>query len=250
MMRGGGIWRRIAVGGVALGVMAVSAANGAGMAAERGGATAGTSNQGRFLPGTGLARSGAFLKNARLARSGDYRPRALPRGDYRAGAIRRHSGDFKPGSRFARGRWGLPMSLRLPVDGARLVSGFGRRRDPILGITAMHRGIDLAAPAGTPVHAAADGVVTRAGRAGAYGNRIRIRHDATHSTIYAHLRDIAPGIRPGRLVRRGAIIGTVGTTGRSTGPHLHFELLRGGVRIDPRRWQAARQASAAPPRLR
>lgn len=250
MMAGGGIWRRIAMAGAVLGVIAAGAAPGAGEAADHVRKIRGTIAQGRFLPGTGLAQSGAFLKGTRLARSGDYRAHVLPRGDYRAGAIRRHSGEFKPGSRFARDRRALAGGLRMPVDGARLVSGFGRRRDPILGIMAMHDGIDLAAPAGTPVHAAADGVVTRAGWAGTYGNRVRIRHDASDSTIYAHLRDIAPGIRPGRLVRRGAIIGTVGTTGRSTGPHLHFEVLRNGVRIDPRRWHALRKAAAAPPRLR
>lgn len=250
MMANSGNMQRIATIGAVLGLIAASAAPGVGEAADLVGATAGTNAPGTTARGRILARSGAFLKSARLARSGDYRARVLPRGNYRAGAIRRHSGEFKPGSRFARRLGALPASLRLMVDGARLVSGFGPRRDPILGIMAMHRGVDLAAPAGTPVRAAADGVVARAGRSGAYGNRIRIRHDAMLTTIYAHLRGFAPGIRPGKLVRRGAIIGTVGTTGRSTGPHLHFELLRGGVRIDPRRWHTVRKASAIPRGLR
>jgi murein DD-endopeptidase MepM/ murein hydrolase activator NlpD len=125
--------------------------------------------------------------------------------------------------------------MRTPVDGARLSSRFGRRRHPILRYTKMHRGIDFAAPRGTPIMAAGRGVVTMAGRRGSFGNYVRIRHNATYSTAYAHMKKIARGIRRGRRVRQGQIIGYVGTTGRSTGPHLHYEILRNNRQINPLR---------------
>lgn len=121
--------------------------------------------------------------------------------------------------------------LRTPIDGARLSSGYGRRRHPILGYTKMHRGVDFAAPPGTPIYAAGDGRVETAGRNGAYGNYVRIRHNARYTTAYAHMKRIAT--RRGRRVRQGQVIGTVGSTGRSTGPHLHYEILIGGRRTNP-----------------
>lgn len=124
--------------------------------------------------------------------------------------------------------------LRTPVDGARLSSPFGHRLHPILGFSKMHKGVDFAAPSGTPVMAAGDGVVVRASFYGAYGNYILIRHNAGYHTAYAHLRGYAPGIRSGTKVRQGQKIGYVGTTGRSTGPHLHFELLKAGQQINPK----------------
>ena len=123
--------------------------------------------------------------------------------------------------------------MRTPIDGARLSSRYGRRRHPILGYTKMHRGIDFAAPRGTPIMAAGNGVVTMAGRNGSFGNYVRIRHNATYSTAYAHMKSIARGLRRGRRVRQGQIIGFVGTTGRSTGPHLHYEILRNNRHINP-----------------
>ena len=123
--------------------------------------------------------------------------------------------------------------MRTPVDGARLSSRFGRRRHPILGYTKMHRGIDFAAPRGTPIMAAGRGVITAAGRRGSFGNYVRIRHNTTYSTAYAHMKGIAPGIRRGRRVRQAQIIGYVGSTGRSTGPHLHYEIFRNNRRINP-----------------
>jgi murein DD-endopeptidase MepM/ murein hydrolase activator NlpD len=123
--------------------------------------------------------------------------------------------------------------LRTPVDGARLSSAFGPRRHPVLGYTRMHKGVDFAAPAGTPVIAAGDGTVVFAGRNRGYGNYVRLRHDDEHGTAYAHLSRIAPGIKPGRKVRQGELIGRVGSTGLSTGPHLHYEVLRGDEPIDP-----------------
>jgi murein DD-endopeptidase MepM/ murein hydrolase activator NlpD len=124
--------------------------------------------------------------------------------------------------------------LRTPVDGARLSSTFGRRRHPVLGYTRMHKGIDFAAPAGTPVLAAADGVVEFAGTNKGYGRYVRLRHDGTgYGTAYAHLSRIAPGLGRGRRVRQGEEIGRVGSTGLATGPHLHYEVLKGGAQVDP-----------------
>jgi murein DD-endopeptidase MepM/ murein hydrolase activator NlpD len=125
--------------------------------------------------------------------------------------------------------------LRTPIDGARLSSGFGMRRHPILGYTLMHKGVDFAAPRGTPIYAAGEGKVDIAKRHGGYGKYVRIRHTGEYSTAYAHLSGFAKGITPGRRVRQGQVIGYVGTTGRSTGPHLHFEVLRNGAQINPLR---------------
>ena len=121
--------------------------------------------------------------------------------------------------------------MRTPIDGARLSSGFGQRRHPVLGYTKMHRGVDFAAPRGNPIYAAGSGRVETAGRNGAYGNYVRIRHNARYATAYAHMKRIAT--RRGRRVRQGQVIGYVGTTGRSTGPHLHYEILLGGRRTNP-----------------
>ena len=125
--------------------------------------------------------------------------------------------------------------LRTPMDGARLSSGFGMRRHPILGYTLMHKGVDFAAPRGTPIYAAGEGKVEIAKRNGGYGKYVRIRHTGEYSTAYAHLSGFAKGIAPGRRVRQGQVIGYVGTTGRSTGPHLHYEVLRSGAQINPLR---------------
>jgi len=123
--------------------------------------------------------------------------------------------------------------MRTPIDGARLSSRFGMRKHPILGYTRMHRGTDFAAPKGTPIYAAGDGTVRIAGRKGAYGKYVRIRHNSTYHTAYAHMSRIAKGMRSGTRVRQGQIIGYVGTTGRSTGPHLHYEVLVDGKQINP-----------------
>lgn len=123
--------------------------------------------------------------------------------------------------------------LRTPIDGARISSGYGMRRHPVLGYSKMHKGLDFAAPTGTPILAAGDGVVDKIGRAGSYGNYIRLRHDGKYSTAYAHLSRFAKGLKPGSRVRQGQTIGYVGTTGRSTGPHLHYEILAGGAQVNP-----------------
>jgi murein DD-endopeptidase MepM/ murein hydrolase activator NlpD len=135
--------------------------------------------------------------------------------------------------------------MRTPIDGARLSSGFGMRRHPILGYTLMHKGVDFAAPTGTPIYAAGDGRVEVAKRNGGYGKYVRIRHTGEYSTAYAHMSRFAKGIAPGRRVRQGQVIGYIGTTGRSTGPHLHYEVLRDNAQINPLKIkQAANQQLA------
>jgi len=123
--------------------------------------------------------------------------------------------------------------MRTPINGARLSSGFGMRRHPILGYSRMHRGTDFAAPTGTPILAAGDGTVVRAGPFGAFGNYVRVRHANGYETAYAHMSRFARGMRAGARVRQGQVIGYVGSTGRSTGPHLHYEVLRRGQQINP-----------------
>jgi murein DD-endopeptidase MepM/ murein hydrolase activator NlpD len=129
--------------------------------------------------------------------------------------------------------------LRTPVDGARISSAFGIRKHPILGYSKLHRGVDFAAPSGTPIYAAGDGTVERAGRFGSYGRYVRIKHSSLYGTAYAHLSRIAKGIQAGAKVKQGQIIGTVGSTGRSTGPHLHYEVLVNGKQVDPRKVKVA-----------
>ena len=126
---------------------------------------------------------------------------------------------------------GPPAAFALPVHG-RVSSGFGPRVDPLHGAGGYHTGLDLAAPTGTPVVAAAAGTVVRAGDAGGYGQLIVLRHADGSETRYAHLSAI--GVEVGAQVARGQAIGAVGSTGRSTGPHLHFELRRDGHAVDPR----------------
>ncbi len=123
--------------------------------------------------------------------------------------------------------------LRTPIDGARITSRFGKRHHPVLGYSKMHKGLDFGAPTGTPVMAAGAGVVEKAGWWGAYGNYIRIRHNKEYATAYAHLSRVAKGIRAGMKVKQSQIIGYVGTTGRSTGPHLHYEVIQFNKQVNP-----------------
>jgi murein DD-endopeptidase MepM/ murein hydrolase activator NlpD len=118
--------------------------------------------------------------------------------------------------------------MKTPINGARLSSGFGNRRHPILGYTKLHKGTDFAAPRGTPIYAAGNGVVERAGPWSTFGNYVRIQHANGYQTAYAHLNGFAKGVRKGSHVRQGEIIGYVGTTGQSTGPHLHYEVYING----------------------
>jgi murein DD-endopeptidase MepM/ murein hydrolase activator NlpD len=123
--------------------------------------------------------------------------------------------------------------LKTPIDGARLTSGFGLRLHPILGYTAMHRGVDFGAAEGTPIMAAGDGVVERAGADPGYGNLVLLRHNGTYETAYAHMSRFAAATRPGARVRQGQIIGYVGATGRATGPHLHYEVRINNAQVNP-----------------
>ncbi len=127
------------------------------------------------------------------------------------------------------GRSAARSLLKTPVSGARLTSGFGMRVHPLLAYSKMHTGVDFGAPSGTPIHAAGDGIIEQAGRESGYGNVIEIQHNKSYKTMYAHMRSFAAGIRAGVRVNQGQVIGYVGTTGRSTGPHLHYE-----VRINDR----------------
>jgi murein DD-endopeptidase MepM/ murein hydrolase activator NlpD len=125
--------------------------------------------------------------------------------------------------------------LRTPLDGARVSSGFGMRSHPVLGFNRMHQGIDFAAPTGTRVYAAADGTVVSAKRDGGYGLMVRLRHAGGVETRYAHLSRFTRGLASGRRVRQGDVIGAVGSTGLSTGPHLHYEVVVAGRAVNPAR---------------
>ena len=122
--------------------------------------------------------------------------------------------------------------MKTPINGARLSSSFGMRKHPILGYNKMHRGTDFAAPSGTPIMASGSGTVTRARWCGGGGNCVKIKHNSTYETIYAHMKAFAKGIREGKKVKQGQIIGYVGSTGLSTGPHLHYEVLINGKKVN------------------
>ncbi|WP_240626308.1 M23 family metallopeptidase [Thalassospira lohafexi] len=125
--------------------------------------------------------------------------------------------------------------MRTPINGARLSSGYGGRKHPVLGYTKMHKGVDFAAPPGTPIFAAGNGSIARIGPYSSYGNYIRIRHNDSYSTAYAHMTGFAKGLRQGSRVKQGDVIGYVGATGRVTGPHLHYEILKDNVQVNPMR---------------
>ena len=122
--------------------------------------------------------------------------------------------------------------MKTPINGARLSSNFGMRKHPILGYNKMHRGTDFAAPEGTPIMASGDGKIIRARWCGGGGNCIKIKHNSTYTTVYAHLKNFARGIREGVRVKQGQIIGYVGSTGMSTGPHLHYEVIINGKKVN------------------
>ena len=122
--------------------------------------------------------------------------------------------------------------MKTPINGARLSSSFGMRKHPIDGYNKMHRGTDFAAPMGTPIMASGDGIITRARWCGGGGNCIKIKHNTTYETVYAHMKNFARGIKEGLRVKQGQIIGYVGSTGKSTGPHLHYEVIQRGKKIN------------------
>jgi len=122
--------------------------------------------------------------------------------------------------------------MKTPINGARLSSPFGIRKHPILGYNKMHKGTDFAAPAGTPIMASGSGTIVLAKWCGGGGNCIKIKHNSTYETVYAHMSSFRKGMRPGKKVRQGEIIGYVGSTGMSTGPHLHYEVIVNGKKVN------------------
>lgn len=135
--------------------------------------------------------------------------------------------------------------LRTPMDASKITSRFGMREHPILGFSALHAGVDFAAPPGTPILAAGAGKVAMAGPNGGYGLYVRLQHTRDVATAYAHMSRIGPGIRPGVSVRQGQVIGFVGSTGMSTGPHLHYEFHRGGRPVNPLAQKFAMRAAVS-----
>lgn len=124
--------------------------------------------------------------------------------------------------------------MKTPINGARMSSGYGKRRHPVLGYTKMHKGVDFAARTGTPIFAAGDGIIEKAGWFSSFGKYIRIRHNSKLKTAYAHMSKINDKVKVGSRVTQGQVIGYVGTTGRSTGPHLHYEVISNGRQVNPR----------------
>ena len=122
--------------------------------------------------------------------------------------------------------------MKTPINGARLSSPFGMRKHPIDGFNKMHKGTDFAAPMGTPIMASGDGVIKKAGWCGGGGNCVKIKHNSTYQTVYAHMSKFARGIKPGVRVKQGQTIGYVGSTGKSTGPHLHYEVIVNGKKVN------------------
>ena len=130
------------------------------------------------------------------------------------------------------GRSIVKSLMKTPINGARLSSSFGLRKHPILGFTKLHTGTDFAAPSGTPIMASGAGTIIRSRWCGGGGNCVKIKHNSTYQTVYAHMKSFAKGIKEGKKVRQGQIIGYVGSTGMSTGPHLHYEVLVNGKKIN------------------
>ncbi len=177
----------------------------------------------RYTDENGEALKSGAIDFAQLTLSGEAKPL------YRFTSVAEQATDYYTPD----GKSGRRLLMRTPIDGARLSSGFGMRRHPILGYSKMHKGVDFAAPTGTPIMAAGNGTVRMARWFGSYGKYVRIAHANGYETAYAHLSRIAPGLREGARVRQGQIIGRVGTTGRSTGPHLHYEVMARNRQINP-----------------
>lgn len=132
-----------------------------------------------------------------------------------------------------KGQSAKKVLMKTPINGARISSGYGMRRHPILGYSKMHKGLDFAAPTGTPIYASGNGIIEKIGRFSSYGNYIKINHRNNLKTAYGHMKSFASKLRPGSKVRQGEVIGYVGTTGRSTGPHLHYEVMLKGAQVNP-----------------
>ena len=131
------------------------------------------------------------------------------------------------------GKSSIRTLMKTPINGARLSSRYGNRKHPILGYNKMHRGVDFSAPVGTPIFASGDGIIEKAGWNGSYGRYIRIRHNGAYKTAYAHLSGFNKNIKIGQRISQGKVIGYVGSSGRSTGPHLHYEVMLNNRQINP-----------------
>tara|TARA_Y100001958_G_C21219421_1_gene544802 strand:- start:134 stop:1552 length:1419 start_codon:yes stop_codon:yes gene_type:complete len=175
-----------------------------------------------------------FDENNQLAEEGDIIFAALTNRGKRYAYWRLARDDGSYAYYDADGRSVQRLLMKTPVDGARLSSRFGMRRHPILGYTRLHRGLDFAAPRGTPIYAAGSGTIVALGRNGDYGKYIRIRHRNGYETAYAHMNGYARRLKKGARVKQGQIIGYVGATGLATGPHLHYEVLRHKKPVNPR----------------
>ncbi len=174
-----------------------------------------------------------YTLDGQPAKKGDIAYAAMKTGG-RTIALYRHQLQGQPPDYFdATGRSARSMLMKTPVDGARISSGFGLRRHPVLGYSRMHKGIDFAVPIGTPVMAAGSGTVQVANRSRGYGNFVQINHGNGYSTAYAHLSRFAAGIRSGSKVQQGQIVAYSGNTGMSTGPHLHYEIRKNGGQLNP-----------------
>lgn len=177
-----------------------------------------------------------FTANGEVARTGAIHYAALILSGEKKELFRHLPSDTGAAEYFNRFGHGAAKALmKTPIDGALLTSSFGMRRHPILGYTRMHKGADFAAAKGTPVMAAGGGVIESSGWNGDYGKYVRIRHNGQYQTAYAHLSGFAKGIGKGAQVRQGQIIGYTGSTGRSTGPHLHYEVLQDGAQVNPQK---------------
>jgi murein DD-endopeptidase MepM/ murein hydrolase activator NlpD len=184
-----------------------------------------------------------FDDNNQLAEEGDIMFAALTNRGKRYAYWRVPHDDGSFGYYDEEGRSVQRLLMRTPVDGARLSSRFGMRRHPILGYTRLHRGLDFAAPTGTPIYAAGDGVITRIGTYGSNGKYIRIRHKNGYETAYAHMNGFARRLKKGSRVRQGQVIGYVGRTGLATGPHLHYEVMHYDKPVNPRELNVPAQTS-------
>jgi murein DD-endopeptidase MepM/ murein hydrolase activator NlpD len=172
-------------------------------------------------------------EHGRLARTGNLLYAALVQNGVAKEICRFEALDGHADIYNARGESVRKDLLRTPLDVVRITSKFGMRKHPILGYSKMHKGVDFAASTGTPIFAAGDGVLVKIGKQRGYGNYIQIKHNSKYATAYAHMSRFAKGLKKGSKVRQGDVIGYVGSTGMSTGPHLHYEVLVDGIQINP-----------------
>ncbi len=183
-------------------------------------------------------------ERGRLARTGDLLFASLVQNGVAREIYRFEPTDGNAGFFDARGRAVRKDLLRTPLDVVRITSKFGMRKHPILGYSKMHKGVDFAASTGTTVFAAGRGVIAKIGKLRGYGNYIRIKHDSQYATAYAHMSRLAKGLRVGKKVQQGDVIGYVGSTGMATGPHLHYEILVDGAQINPMKVKLAGRSLA------